>query len=130
MLVLGLMYAHGVSAESTAGHLTGGASAAPSVHMTFGEGGCAEDSAASLPMTAPSAPGHGGHEHNGHESGHAVPDCVSAQPHDDVELEVPSTPLRWEQTRHDQPPLNAASDVAAESGVLQTLLNRSTILRV
>ncbi|WP_431046041.1 DUF6153 family protein [Streptomyces sp. P1-3] len=87
-LLLGLLYTHGLSGESVAGHMAAGSSVtAASTHTarTHAEvGGTAVAAVADHPEPR-LGPGHHDHE----ESGHAAPDCLSGKPQHGIDLPMP-----------------------------------------
>ncbi|WKX69127.1 hypothetical protein [Streptomyces sp. XD-27] len=88
-LLLGLLYTHGLSGESVAGHMTAGSSvtAAAPVHTAHAraDGGGTAVAAAADHAEPRLGPGH--HDHG--EPGHAELDCLSGKPQHGIDLPTP-----------------------------------------
>ncbi|CAM5583005.1 hypothetical protein GCM10010298_73180 [Streptomyces microflavus] len=97
MVLFSLLYTHGLSGESAAGHVISGppASAAVPAHGASTGHGKAEPAARSAGQGA--APdGHGNHE-----TAHGAEECASGQPQNGADLPAPSTtPLDAVQMRN------------------------------
>ncbi|MBO8191855.1 hypothetical protein ITI46_09225 [Streptomyces oryzae] len=91
VLLLGLLYTHGVSAESAAGHIDP-VSVSPAAQMSSGEAEVHGASAEGVPGTSAehAVEAAGCDEHDGgHETAHPAQDCVSVQPEPAGELPSP-----------------------------------------
>lgn len=87
MLLFGLMYAHGVSAEGVAGHVTSASTSASAAAGTHGSSGESE-TAVQGPHAVPAETAE--HHDDEHDSSHATTqECVPGQPQQGPEMEAP-----------------------------------------
>lgn len=85
-LLLGLLYTHGISGETPAGHMTAGTAmtATASSHEAHPVGGgTTSESGGEHQESAPA--------HDGDETGHAAEGCLSGQPQQGADLPAPCT---------------------------------------
>lgn len=121
-LLLGLLYTHGLSAETAVGHASA-VTASTAVHTLFGDDG--HSGAGQRAAGDAAADAHG----DGHKSGHSSQECVSGQPDRGVDVLVPClAPLDATAS-----PQASAAMVAASVGTASkppSLRGRSTVLRI
>jgi hypothetical protein len=103
MLLFGLVYAHGVSAEGVAGHLSPASTtavAAADVQLADGEPGAVFHGPRAKPGKAT------GHHDDEHDTSHPVQECVPGQPQQGPELEAPCVSPRFDGTAFATQPLD------------------------
>lgn len=123
VLLLGLVYTHGVSRESAAGHLS-------PVSATLSAEAFADDGEPGASVQPPAEGAARGEHGGGHEGPHPAQDCVSSQPEHGAELPAPClAPL---DAAHVTQPLTASGTAGPARSVVASppLMGSSTILRI